>query len=173
MWSLEEFFAIGMEREIELMRKPPAGLHVCLGGVGRKRPTLPPLSYVLDFPEWDAENPNHSIPLQDDSVGCFHAYHFFEHLTGGGIIHTLAECQRTLRTGGVINVVVPYYSSQLQATDLTHKTALCEETWRNLFKDDSYRRHGAPAQWRLEVGLNVIIGVKERNLALLTQLYKG
>lgn len=172
MWDLRQFFEICMERRIELLRGDVEGYHVSLGGLGRKAWRLPPVAMILDYPEWDAENPEHSFPIQESCVDVFHAYHFFEHLSGPAVIRTLAECDRCLVRGGVVNIVVPYYNSQLQATDLTHRTAFCEETWRNLFEDDSYRRPGSPEKWNLRVGTNVIMGVKERNLALLTQLVK-
>jgi hypothetical protein len=57
------------------------------------------------------------------------------------------------------------------AHDLTHKTAFCEDTWSNLFSDPSYKRMGAEA-WRFKIGLNIIIGIVERNLCLMTQLIK-
>jgi predicted SAM-dependent methyltransferase len=120
----------------------------------------------LDLPSWDA-NLN-TISAGTDSTDCVHAYHFLEHLDNP--IAMLAEIQRVLKPGGVANIVVPYYNSQMSAQDLSHKSVWCETTWQNLFKNTYYMRPGE--NWRLRVHLNIIIGVVERNLCLMTQLVK-
>ena len=80
-------------------------------------------------------NKNHNcnaIPYPDGSVAVIHAYHFLEHLEKP--VAMLAECQRVLRPGGVMNIVVPYYTSQMMAHDLTHRHAFCEDTWKITFQ---------------------------------------
>jgi len=69
-----------------------------------------------------------------------------------------------------MNFCVPYFSSLLMAQNLQHKSFWCEETFRNLFEDDTYEHCG---KWRLQVGFLVIAGVVNRNLALLGQIIKS
>lgn len=122
----------------------------------------------LDFPAWDAES-GLPLPFETDTLGGIIAYHFLEHCSDP--IRILREFERVLAPGCPANIVVPYYNSQMQAHDLTHKHGFCEETWRVLFKTPYYDKN-REAPWRFKVGTNLIIGVVERNLALLTQLIK-
>ena len=72
-----------------------------------------------------------------------------------------------------MNIVVPYYTSQMMAHDLIHKQAFCEETWRNTFENEYYKLADAPEEgWKLKARLNIIIGIYERNLCLMTQLVR-
>ena len=122
----------------------------------------------LDLPEWNADTD--PIPYPDGSIAVIHAYHFLEHLKDP--VKMLADCQRVLRPGGLMNIVVPYYTSQMMAHDLTHKHAFCEDTWKITFRNPYYRQAGSPEEWKLEERLNVIIGIVERNLCLMTQLIR-
>jgi putative multiple sugar transport system substrate-binding protein len=61
----------------------------------------------------------------------------------------------------------------LQAQSLDHRHAFCEETWRSTFNEDTFDIPGAPKEgWKFEIGLNIIIGIAERNLCLMTQLVR-
>ena len=82
----------------------------------------------------------------------------------------MKEAERVLKTGGYINIVVPYYASSLQASCLDHKSSFNERTWSNTFEQYSY--DNGTDDWKLKVHLNLIIGIEERNLALMTQLVK-
>ena len=83
----------------------------------------------LDLPEWNADTD--PIPYPDGSIAVIHAYHFLEHLKDP--VKMLADCQRVLRPGGLMNIVVPYYTSQMMAHDLTHKHAFARTPGRLLF----------------------------------------
>lgn len=123
----------------------------------------------LDLPGWDADKDR--IPFLDNYCGGIIAYHFLEHCADP--IRVLREFERVLKPGAPANIVVPYYNSFLQAQDLTHKHAFNEETWRNLFKNHYYTPDKVClGPWRFEIGTNLIMGVVERNLCLLTQLIK-
>jgi hypothetical protein len=98
-----------------------------------------------------------------------HAYHFMEHLEGVHVILFLREAERVLIEGGIVNYCVPYYSSGLQAQDLTHKSFWNEDTFKNLFDNTYYNPAG---DWLLKVHFQIIVGVVERNLALIGQLVK-
>lgn len=167
--SIQAMFGIGMSRDIPEMAVPPLGLPSINLGAGKKK-VVPGDPIPLDYPDWDATDP---MPFVDGSVGTIHAYHFLEHLNGEDVICVMAEAQRVLAPGGVMNIIVPYYNSQLMALSVDHKTAFCEDTLKNLFTDDYWDYPGTPAGgWRLQIGLNIIIGIVERNLCLMTQLVR-
>lgn len=164
MTTLNQIFALGMARTIKEIRPwDESGVVINLGA-GKKH-IIGAKSY--DLPDWDADVDD--IPEEDNSVDCIHAYHFLEHVANP--IAMLQEFQRVLKVGGVANIVVPYYTSQMQATDLTHKARFCEETWRNTFQNEYYDSEFTNT-WMLTVNVNVIMGIVERNLCLVTQLVK-
>lgn len=159
--KIQELFQMGMNRAIpELIQ--PEGKILDLGAGNKKIPNAIP----LDFPEWDAEKDR--IPYGDNSIDHIYSFHFLEHLSNP--VFVLQECQRVLKDGGTLNVVVPYYKSQMACHDLDHKKFFCEETWKILFQNPYYDKN--KIEWKFEVSLNIIIGIVERNLALMTQLIK-
>ena len=163
--SIEMLFKIGMARDIEtpLCNIDDGSLQVNLGA-GTYKTILG--TEAIDYPECDFEKD--MLPYESNSVDVFHAYHLLEHLANPK--HLLKECERCLKVGGYINIVVPYYSSSLQASCLDHKTAFNERTWVNTF--DSYSYDNGTDNWKLKTHLNIIIGIEENNLALMTQLVK-
>lgn len=120
----------------------------------------------LDYPEWDADKD--PISYANESVDVITAYHFLEHCADP--VKVLLEFQRVLKPGGYVNIVVPYYSAQMQTQDLDHKSAYCEETWRVLFANPYYNKN--LVEWKFKIHFNLIAGMVERNLALFTQLVK-
>lgn len=120
----------------------------------------------LEYPRWDAETD--VMPYASDSFDQIHAYHFFEHIQN--LVPLIQECHRVLKPGGHINIVVPYYNSQLAIQDLDHKRFFCENTWRTLFDRSSYQK--GKIDGRFEIATNLIMGDSEKNLCLITQLVK-
>jgi SAM-dependent methyltransferase len=167
MKTIQQMFALGMKRTIpELM---PEGRRVLNLGAGN---SLMEHASNLDLPEWNAERDG--LPYDDACTDTIHAYHLFEHLTAPAIVRLLLECQRILRVGGTLNVLVPHRLGQMAYQDLDHKTFWCEETWKVLMSNPHYVRMYDPdaGGWKLRVHANFIMGLNERNLALLTQLVK-
>lgn len=163
--NINELFKLGMDRDLpELLHGPLYGREIDLGASGVKK-TLPE---ALGYPEWI--HPRDPIPAEDGSVARIHAFHFLEHLTGDHAILLLREIERVLMPGGVANLVMPYYNSQMQCQDLTHKSFWNEGTFANLFDNQHYDIAG---KWNLYVHTQFIMGIVERNLALFVQLYKG
>lgn len=161
--TIQEMFKLGMKRDIpELIPSAESGIILNLGA-GKQ---IIDGAANLDYPDWDAEKD--PIPYMDETVDQIHAYHFLEHISD--VPRMLKECQRVLVPGGHMNIVVPYYNSQLQSTDLYHKNVFCEETWCNLFNTPYYDK--GRDGWRFKIGVNVIIGIVERNICLMTQLIK-
>ena len=165
--NIEQLFLLGMKRSLHTVHEHVGSDCVALNlGAGK---TNIDGAINLDFPEWDATYM--PLPFEDESVHTIHAYHFLEHLHGERVIQMLREFQRVLVNGGVANIVVPHRLGQMAIEDLDHKTQFCEETWRNLFRNKYYDKH-RELPWQLDVGLNVIMGLNERNLALVTQLVR-
>lgn len=161
--KIQQLFRIGMDRDIPDLINPVGDTILNLGAGNKKIDNTIP----LDFPEWDGEKDN--IPYDDESVDHIFAFHILEHLSNP--VKCLIECQRVLKVGGTLLVVVPYYVSQMACHDLDHKKFFCEETWKILFKNPYYDKN--KVDWKFEIGLNIIIGIVERNLALMTQLIKN
>ena len=161
--NIHNLFKLGMDREIPLLLPMPAGMHLNVGCGEKKIPN----TIGLDLPERDADSDD--IPWGDSMVTGIHAYHFLEHVKDP--VKMLLEFQRVLLPGGVVNIVVPYYTSQMAAQDLDHKSVWTEETWRVLFDNPYYNKN--KVEWQFTVGVNIIIGVVERNMCLMTQLIKG
>jgi hypothetical protein len=171
-----DFVDVALLRERRDWIWHPNGPKVQLGA-GRKHL----LDYDnLDYPDWDAHAPEESprwlIPRDDNSVTTIAIQFTLDHLYPWAVARTLQECQRVLQVGGVINIVVPHYSSQLAAECLFHHSRFGIDTWRNLFSERQYshqaddNRHNKP--WALAINVNFIYGVTERNLCLFTQLVK-
>lgn len=179
MRDIQEFFRLGMDRELPRLLAPPmrpmgetlVSLNIGPGDVKRIPGTIGVGSGEDELTDVNWSAPK-ALPFHDDSVHEIHCYHFLEHLTGEDAIKVLAEFQRVLVPGGVVNVVTPYYNSNLQAHALDHKSAWCEDTWDWLF-NQPYYNGGRRGSWRLEVNLCLIIGIVERNMALMTQLVKN
>lgn len=162
--TIQDLFRNGMSREIPELAHPPVGYGYDLGASGEKKIAG---CTALGLPDWSF--PEQPIPAPPDSVADIHAYHFLEHLTGDDAIKLLREVERVLVPGGVMNICVPYYSSSMQAQDLTHKSVWCETTFQTLFDNKYYDPAG---QWKLRVHTQFIMGIVERNLALFVQLVK-
>jgi SAM-dependent methyltransferase len=122
---------------------------------------------VLDLPKWDAdEDP---IPYNDESVSNIYMIHILEHVKYP--IALLRECQRVLIPGGHLNIIVPYWRTELAHNDLDHKTFWTEDSLARVLGNPYYDKSNL-SDWKMEIGLNIIAGIAERNLMLLTQLIK-
>jgi len=163
--DIQEFFKIGLARDIPQLIPKPEGefVGIDIGASGIKK-TLP---ICVGLPEWSW--PRDKLAHDDESVDIVHAFHFLEHLSGEDAISMLREVERVLKPGGVLNVVVPYYNSSMQAHDLTHKSCYNESTFDNLFGQQYYDMAG---KWKLKIHAQFIMGIVERNMALFVQLVK-
>ena len=161
METLIDIFNMGMIRDHNQVLPDLRGKVLNLGA-GKK---LIPGSIPLDFPEWNAEVDR--IPYQANSVDMIHCYHFLEHIYNTHYI--LSEIERVLKPGGHVNIVVPYYSSNIMAQDPDHKRAFSEHTWRTIFDDSRYTKNKVKP---MAIWTNFIMGDEEKNIILLTQLRK-
>ncbi len=163
-----EIFSMGMDREVygynEWWPIGGQGLVLNLGSGNKKIQGTTP----LDLPSWDA---NHDeIPYEDGVVDSILAFHFLEHIRN--VHFVLAECQRVLKPEGTVNIVVPYGMSDCAIQDLSHVHRFNEDTWKNTFQNPYYSRPDHPVVWEFDIGFNMIMGLVNRNLALVTQLIR-
>lgn len=119
----------------------------------------------LEYPHWDAETM--PIPFPDNSINQIHCYHFLEHIQNASFV--ISEIERVLVPRGHVNIVVPYYSSNMQAHDLDHKHSFTETTFKNLFTTQYYKKDKIIP---MEIATNFIMGDCEANLCLIIQLLK-
>lgn len=160
----QQLFELGMKRSVpDLIPFGPVTINLGAGA----SPLAGALN--LDFPEWDGERDG--IPVPDGTVDSVVAFHFFEHFSGANAMRLLRECERVLKVGGTLTAVTPHRLSQMAYHDLDHKSVWTEETWRVLFATPYYRKNRETA-WRLEPRFNMIMGLNERNLALVSQLVR-
>jgi len=108
---------------------------------------------------------------KNETVDGIFALHFFEHLERSKLLDTLRECERVLRPGAPLNVVVPWYGAQLAYQDLDHRTFWTVETWKNLL-DNQYYDGSMPRDWRFRENFSIIMGLNDRNLVVVSQLVK-
>lgn len=138
----------------------------------------------LEYPDWDADLPipakgfsaqqtvkgGESFQKQaDNTVSEIASYHTLDHLSPRQVIKTLREVERVLEPGGTFTNILPHGDSQLAKECIHHQSRFMIDTWRNLFSERQYEHDG---DWKLEVGLNFIFGLAERNTVLVTQLIK-
>jgi len=160
--KIQEFFRLGMDRELPTLLDFPEGVVLNVGAGNKHIPG----AVSLDLPDWDANV--QPLPYVSDSVAGIHAYNFLEHVERP--IDVLAEFQRVLKVDGVLNVVVPHYRCQGAYHDITHQSWWSEDTWKTLFWNRYFKTSRYEWRWRLHA--NFIIGLNENNLALCTQLVK-
>ena len=161
--SMIDFFRIAMERNLAEIIKPVSTFTKLNLGAGNKKITG---TVELDYPEWDGEKDE--IPYGDRTVDVIWALHFLEHLNNP--VKVLQECQRVLVHGGVLNICVPNFSSQIAFQDLDHKKQFTIDTWKTLFNVNFYDKNRI--EWQFDIGFNLICGIAERNMVILTQLIK-
>lgn len=171
--SVSEVFDIAMVREREYFRgiPSPGPQDTCLDIGGGNKSIA---GYQrLDWPDWDAEE-KQQFPYRDGVLASVFCAHALDHMSAEGVIWTLREVDRCLRPGGVFTAVVPHYSTSLAAECIEHKSQFALKTWRNILANPAYDPHlNQEFPWSLEVGFNMVMGVEERNLVLVTQLFKA
>ena len=170
IFDIGDLFEAGMKRTLPALEVPHHDSRVLNLGAGNTSLHLPGRHvYNLDLPEWDATR-DWLHAFASGTIGGIYAFHFFEHLTGEDSIKMLRECLRVLEPGAPLTIVVPHHMGTMAFHDLTHKSFYNIDTWSNLLNNrwQVHERDG----WTFDIGLNIVIGVAERNLALMTQLIK-
>jgi len=161
--EFQELFKLGMKRDLPEILTVTDKEKILNLGCGNN---LIDGAHNLDYPDWDADVDY--IPYHQESIDIIHAYHFLEHVEDP--IDNLRDMQRVLKPGGIVNICVPYYSSNMAHHDLDHKSFWTERTFKNLFRDEYYSKNSEG--WKFRIGFQLICGVVERNMCLLVQLIK-
>lgn len=161
--DIGQFFENGMKRKIFLNNDDKRGLILNLGS--GNSPINDAIN--LDLPEWDARKDK--IPFDNESASIIHAYHFFEHIPN--VIDVLYECQRVLVTFGILYITVPWWNCKMAHQDINHLNSFSLDTWKMIFENKFYST-SEDKIWKFKINFNAIIGIKESNLAILTQLTK-
>ncbi len=157
---IQEMFRLGMKRDVGNL----------ISSYGRELELGPGNSpkegcEYLELPEWDAECG--IIPFKDEQFDVIHMYHFLEHCSNP--ISILKECERVLKKGGQINIVVPHCKGELAFEDIDHKFFYHEKTIPQMIYNKGY----GVKNLNLDVNVNFIMAVDFRNLSIFTQLVKG
>lgn len=164
--NFQDMFKLGMKRDLpELLEFPGSALNI---GSSPTDTWKIPGTLALGYPDW--RWPFSPIPAKFGTISTIHCYHFLEHLSGKDAISFLRNCEGVMIPGAsVMNFCVPYYTSNLQAECLDHKSQWNENTFRNLFDNSGYSLAG---RWELKVHFLMIAGIVERNMCLIGQLVR-
>lgn len=165
MKDIQEFFKLGMKRDIPEFYEPECDDVQCAINLGSGASIIPG-AINFDFPEWDADRM--PIPRDDESVSEIHAYHFLEHLLNP--IGVLREMQRVLAPGGVANIVVPHYLGSMAYHDFGHMRICANDIFSNLLNQPYYSKDREGWKFREHVTFGMFL--VERNIAIFTQLVK-
>jgi SAM-dependent methyltransferase len=160
--TVSDFFKVGMKRKTSL-ETPPPGIVLNLGA-GEHHIYK---ADNLDLPDWDARYSE--LPYEDESVAVVHCHHFLEHIPN--VTELLWEIQRVLVPDGVVYITVPFWRSKMAHQDINHINTFSLDTWKELFSNPFYKT-SEKSDWQFVIKLNVIMGITEGNLAILTQLVK-
>lgn len=166
-YSIMSLFEVGMDRRIAPFRPITENNPIILNlGAGYK--------HITGAIRMSWETGWHAPRLKnykDGTVDGIFALHFFEHLDKQTLLEMLRECERVLRPGSPLNVVVPWYGAQLAYQDLDHKTFWTVETWKNLM-DNKYYDGTMPREWSFRENFSIIMGLNDRNLVVVSQLVR-
>lgn len=164
--NMLETFCLGMDRYPMEFKVPVSdtGLSINLGA-GRKQ------IFGADGLDWESGWEAPSLPYDDGAVDNIWAFHFFEHLEGAKVVEMLKECQRVMHSGSTLNIVSPHYTAEAAFQDLDHKSFWTESTFKNLLENEYYEGK-VTRSWDLQIRSVMIMGVVQRNLAVVAQLVK-
>ncbi len=163
--SFHDMFDLGLDRMLpKLISNPPSNIMLNLGGGNKEIEG----TVNLQLPEWNADVDQ--IPYPDNSVGEIHAYHFLEHVKN--LEFLMSECSRVMVSGGVMNIAVPYYKSQLAFSDYNHVRFFAEKTFPKMIvnKDNYYKNIFSEIKFKIH--FQVIAGLQEDSMMLFVQLIK-
>jgi SAM-dependent methyltransferase len=123
------------------------------------------LDYVMG---WDAEQERSLSGFPARSVGGIYACHLLEHLSDPRVL--LRECARVLVPGCPMNILVPHARSDMYLEEIDHKTPFLLGTWKHLLFNEYMEKGTEGLPFR--IGTNILFGVAEQNLAIITQLIR-
>jgi SAM-dependent methyltransferase len=163
---IQEWVEVARDRHVSKLLVMPEGPQLNLGAGRREIGEAIPLDKEHG---WNADR--EPIPFESESIAGIWAHAFLDYVVDP--VAVLAECQRVLMPGGVMNIVGPHGLSDLWEEDLLRRNRFHEMTWRNLFDNPWYDAQAEGPRLNLFiVHACFIFGVDWRNLSLFTQLLR-
>jgi SAM-dependent methyltransferase len=81
---------------------------------------------------------NHGLPLKDDSIDAVYTSHFLEHTVN--FVAVMEEIYRVSRHDAEIEIIAPYWHSNLAVQDPTHRHFFTEDTFYYFTRDQKTRK---------------------------------
>jgi len=172
IFSIQQFFKYGLDREIPELWVPPRIGHRLNLGPGDKKEIPGTVGVgrggkLMDV-YWNAPD---RLPYSDGTVAEIHAYQFMEHFTGDEVLMMLRDFERVLMIGGCVYIATPHQYSTMAHQALDHRSVWNEEVWNWLFGNEYYSDH-EEQPWKFNVHCCFLMGVVYRNLNVFTQLVR-
>ena len=73
-----------------------------------------------------------TIPIEDGAVDYIYTSHTLEHLRRDTYLKVINEFWRILSTGGIIEIIVPYFRTKVAVQDPGHHMQFCEDSFKYL-----------------------------------------
>jgi len=80
---------------------------------------------------------NSPIPIDDGVVDEVYTSHTLEHLSGLGYMHAMNEFWRILKTGGKVEIIVPYFRTKVAVQDPTHRMQFDVDSFKYLDREST------------------------------------
>jgi SAM-dependent methyltransferase len=115
-----------------------------------------------------------AIPIEDSVVDIIYTSHTLEHLEPAGYINAMNQFWRILRTGGTIEIVVPYFRTKVAVQDPGHRMQFCEDSFKYLDLTSNPHQHYTIEGFKCNFGIveNEIRGKDFEHLMLHVTLVK-
>jgi SAM-dependent methyltransferase len=165
-WDIYEYFTIAMARNFPRFQSTPPDNTAVFVQLGHGRKYIEGWTHI-DYPEWNAETD--PIPLADESVNVIATFHMLDHISDPRKV--LRDAQRVLVDGGLFISIVPHYLGSTAYNCFDHKSRFSVDVWKNAMGnkyDPSQDNNGL----EFNIGFNMIMGLSESDLVLVTQLIR-
>lgn len=121
------------------MDKWPKDAQLDLGAGAHKKPGYVGVDSVefdgIDF-IWDLRK--FPYPADDNSINAIYTHHTLEHFDWEVVVKLMNECNRILKKGHSMEIVVPLFPSQAAIDDPAHKTFFGKETFGRFEPENEY-----------------------------------
>jgi SAM-dependent methyltransferase len=165
-WDLFDHFAIAMARNFPGFKPEVPEFQKIYVQLGHGHKFIYGWEH-LDLPEWNAEID--AMPFPEASINGIATYHMLDHIRDPRVV--LREAQRVLKDGGWFVSIVPHYLGSTAHNCFDHKTEFSIDSWKNAMGnryDPSQDDNGL----EFDIGFNMIMGLSESDLVLVTQLIR-
>jgi hypothetical protein len=119
----------------------------------------------FDLPSYNAEED--AIPAAEASLDGIATYNMLDHISDPR--WPLIEAGRVLVDEGWFVSIVPHYLGELSHSCFDHKSQFAVDSWRNAL-DNKHDPSQEPIPF--DLGFNMIMGLSENNLFLVTQMIR-